>query len=85
MVESRQRLHSESCAGLVNLPEVFTSQAAPSGWVFATHFTALLAPLDKARARFGYAAFAYSGGIARPGAGVVIKAEHVTQLREVLK
>ena len=70
---------------LVNLPEVFTSQAAPSGWVVATQLTALLAPLDEARAQFGHGTFVYANGIARPGPGVLIKAEHMTQLREALK
>lgn len=70
---------------LVNLPEVFAAQTPPSGWVFASHFTALLTPLDEARARFGHSAFVYSNGIARPGPGVLIKVEHVTQLREVLQ
>jgi YD repeat-containing protein len=70
---------------LVSLPQVFTSQAAPSGWVYATQFTALLAPLDEARAKFGYGAFVHANGIAQPGLGVLIKAEHITQLREVLQ
>ncbi|HEV7238564.1 MAG TPA: hypothetical protein VGQ36_04925, partial [Thermoanaerobaculia bacterium] len=69
---------------LVNLPEVFVSQPAPSGWVLATYFTDLLTPLDQARGPFGYGAFVYSG-VERPRPGLIIKAEYVTQLREVLK
>jgi hypothetical protein len=69
---------------LVNLPEVFVSQPAPSGWVLATYFTDLLTPLDQARGPFGYGAFVYSG-VERPRPGLIIKAAYVTQLREVLK
>jgi hypothetical protein len=57
----------------------------PSGSVTAASFTALLAPLDAARAPFGYSAFVYANGIARAGLGVLIEAEHITQLREVLQ
>jgi hypothetical protein len=69
---------------LVNLPETFASQPDPAGWAVASHFTALLAPLDQARAVFGHGSFVYNG-VQRPAVGVTIKAEHVTQLREVLK
>jgi hypothetical protein len=54
------------------------------GGAVASHFTALLAPLDQARALFGHGSFVY-GGVQRPAVGVMIKAEHITQLREVLK
>jgi hypothetical protein len=83
IVELRRGL--DALRTLVNLPQVFVSQAAPSGSIMATYLIDLLAPLDAARAPFGHVPFVYSNGIPRPAPGVAVKAGQITQLREVLK
>jgi hypothetical protein len=69
----------------VNLPEAFATQPAPAGFIMATDFTALLAPLDEARGTFGHGPFGYTAGIERSRSGLSIQAGHITQLREALR
>ncbi|MEO8383367.1 MAG: hypothetical protein ABI779_27170 [Acidobacteriota bacterium] len=75
----------DALRSLVGLGAAFAGQAAPTGLIRASDFTALLAPLDAARAPFGAGAFVYANGILRPAATGLISAEHVNQLREVMR
>ena len=69
----------------VNLPPVFQSTPAPSGVIYATHFTALINALSPARTALGRAPFVYVNNVPLPATGGPILAEQVRQLREALR
>ena len=69
----------------VNLPPVFQSTPAPSGVIYAMHFTALINALSPARTALGRVPFVYVNNVPLPAPGGPILAEQVRQLREALR
>jgi hypothetical protein len=83
IVELRNAIDALRAAA--GLGKVWQSATAPSGVVTATPVVTLFTGLNEARAQFGGGNFAYSNGVATPATNVVIRSEHIQEIRNALR
>lgn len=67
------------------LPPMWQNASNPTGLIIVGPITSLFVPFNEARHAFGFADFAYTGGIAGPQPNGLILSEHVQQIRDALR